>query len=82
MGALIETDGNGGTGMEKSHAEKICTSSPVIYQLVRVIIAALHPVFPYNVLLNLVSIAYNGFHKCMFVVHCYALYIDFFSVCS
>lgn len=36
MGALIETERNGGIGTEKSQADKICTSSPVVYQLVRV----------------------------------------------
>lgn len=36
MGALIETKGNGGTGSEKSYAEKTRPSNPVVYQLVRV----------------------------------------------
>lgn len=37
MGALIEVEGNGAADTEKSRADKICASSPVVYQLVRVI---------------------------------------------
>jgi len=76
MGALIEAEGNG-----ESHAEKICTSNPVVYQLVRVIIVILCLTFQCN--LGLTEL---GLHSFISILNLFLLFIimelKFFPVSS